>query len=55
MQSRSLETEIVTAITQIKNRDIDDIQIYVTDLPGGAREAGDPRHHGSRVLDQRRV
>ncbi|MFL9912341.1 hypothetical protein [Paraburkholderia sp. RL17-337-BIB-A] len=56
MQSRLSEAEIATFITQIENGGIDDIQIDVTDLPGGARdqrvrEAGDPRHHGSRVLD----
>jgi hypothetical protein len=51
MQSRLLEAEIATFITQIENRGIDDIQIDVTDLPDGAidrgvREAGDarPRH-----------
>jgi hypothetical protein len=60
MQSRLLEAEIATFITQIENRGIDDIQIDVTDLPGGARdrrvrEAGDARHHGSRVLDRHRV
>lgn len=46
MQSRLLEAEIATFITQIENHGIDDIQIDVTDLPGGARdqrvrEAGD--------------
>jgi hypothetical protein len=49
MQSRLSEAEIATFITQIENRGIDDIQIDVTDLPGGARdrrvrEAGDARH-----------
>jgi hypothetical protein len=38
--------EITTFITQIENRGVDDIQIDVADLPGGARdrrvrEAGD--------------
>lgn len=32
-----IEAEIATFITQIENRGIDDIQIDVTDLPGGAR------------------
>jgi hypothetical protein len=38
MQSRSLEAEIADFITQIENRGIDDIQIDVTDLPGGTRD-----------------
>ncbi|MGF6603116.1 hypothetical protein P3T23_007869 [Paraburkholderia sp. GAS448] len=59
MQSRLLEAEIATFIMQIENRGIGDVQIDVTDLPGGARdrrlrEAGDARHHGSRVLDRHR-
>ena len=59
MQSRLLEAEIATFIMQIENRGIGDVQIDVTTLPGGARdrrlrEAGDARHHGSRVLDRHR-
>ncbi|MFM0133760.1 hypothetical protein [Paraburkholderia sediminicola] len=57
MQSRLSEAEIATFITQIENRGIDDIQIDVTDLPGGARdrrvrEAGDarPRHRDYKLL-----
>jgi hypothetical protein len=38
MQSRLLEAEIATFITQIENRGIGDIQIDVTDLPGVARD-----------------
>ena len=38
MQSRLLEAEIATFITQIENRGIGDIQIDVTDLPSGARD-----------------
>lgn len=57
MQSRLLEAEIATFITQIETRGIDDIQINVTDLPGGARdrrvrEAGDARpwHRANKLL-----